>query len=612
MSIFLRRKTLYKYGWFIKGRFMFSDMMYMYDTDLGSAMLGGCGGYGMGYGYGYPGMVNPYALNSLSNSYLGAPAINSQPNMDVFLSRHKKDNTAEVLLAGGTIAAVGALLVAALLKKSGNATKILRNATSEAHSASHIAPVHTPSSASAASAAPASAPSTPATTIFTRTPAPVVRPATPAPGHTTPLATPVTGKLPVAPVHTTPPAPARPASTAPAAAAPVVPASAAPTTPAPAKKGIIRRVAGAPLKAIEFGSEAIAWGSGKAVNGLHWAVSKNYRAECKLAKGVDDSTRSAHIADKPTPAASTAPVASSKPVTPTPVPASAAKSAAMPISESAVKTIVPTAQNAREMAIEAKELYEQGLHYLQYGKVDKAIDSLKRADAAGFVAAKASLGFVFEDKGNITEAVRYFINDIEARDPGAYLIVRHLRDICDNPSLVKEIDPEVLQKAKSVISANATPAPAALTAPVVPSKPVTPTPAASPAPATAAKPTGDVPVTAKINIGSEDAAKMEAAANTNKPTVSVAEAPKGETLSKLTGDALERAEMEGTFVQAENLLPNVREILSNTPNVCEIRLKSEESPVTGRTMRWFRMLNSEGWRIKEVRVNCKDEIENVF
>lgn len=100
----------------------FPDMMYTHDMDLGSAMVGG---YGMGYGYGYGsmGMFNPYMLNTLGNSYLNSPAIKSQPQADIFVSHHKKDNTAEVLLTGAAVAGVGALLVAALFKKPSEAVR---------------------------------------------------------------------------------------------------------------------------------------------------------------------------------------------------------------------------------------------------------------------------------------------------------------------------------------------------------------------------------------------------------------------------------------------------------------------------------------------------------
>lgn len=112
------------------------DMMYTHDMDLGSAMIGG---YGLGYGYGYGGMgmFNPYALNTLANGYLNSPAINSQPQADIFVSHHKKDNTAEVVLTGAAVAGLGALLVGALLKKPSEAIQgvktILKKVSPDKH-----------------------------------------------------------------------------------------------------------------------------------------------------------------------------------------------------------------------------------------------------------------------------------------------------------------------------------------------------------------------------------------------------------------------------------------------------------------------------------------------
>lgn len=112
------------------------DMMYTHDMDLGSAMVGG---YGMGYGYGfgYPGMCNPYALGAMANGYLNSPAIKSQPQADIFVSHHKKDNTAAVLLTGAAVAGVGALLIAALLKKPSQAVQevktILKKVSTDKH-----------------------------------------------------------------------------------------------------------------------------------------------------------------------------------------------------------------------------------------------------------------------------------------------------------------------------------------------------------------------------------------------------------------------------------------------------------------------------------------------
>lgn len=194
------------------------DMMYTHDMDLGSAMLGGYG-TGYGYGYGYPSMFNPYALNVFANRYSSSPVVNSQPNTDIFVSHHKKDNTAEVLLTGTTIAALGAILIGALLKKSSNTAQgiktILKKAASEVH-----APIHTPSTPSAAPVPPA------------RTPAP-----TPAP---VPIAAPI-AKPPVAPVKPVPasvtpvsPAPVKPAPAT--STMPVAPVKPAATTPAPAAK----------------------------------------------------------------------------------------------------------------------------------------------------------------------------------------------------------------------------------------------------------------------------------------------------------------------------------------------------------------------------------------
>ncbi len=115
---------------------LFPDMIYTHDMDLGSAMVGG---YGMGYGYRGMGMgmMNPYVLGALTNGSLNVPPIKSQPQADVFVSHHKKDNTAEVILTGAAVAGVGALLVAALLKKPSQAVQevktILKKVSPDKH-----------------------------------------------------------------------------------------------------------------------------------------------------------------------------------------------------------------------------------------------------------------------------------------------------------------------------------------------------------------------------------------------------------------------------------------------------------------------------------------------
>lgn len=262
------------------------DMMYTHDMDLGSAMLGGCGtGYGYGgYGCGYPAMFNPYALNGFANSYGSSPIMNSQPNADMFVSHHKKDNTAEVILTGAAIAGVGALLIGALLKKPSQAAEGIRTIFKKASSEVHI-PTHTPSAPSAPSvprtpiasskpsaapvipartpaAAPASTPVVrPAATPAVVAPAPVVKPATtPAPVPTAAPTTPVKPTVSTAPIAKPPVAPA-PATPVPAApTAPVAPAKPAPitlvapvkpaaTTPAPAAKPVTPTPAASPASA---------------------------------------------------------------------------------------------------------------------------------------------------------------------------------------------------------------------------------------------------------------------------------------------------------------------------------------------------------------------------
>lgn len=649
---------------------MFSDMMYMYDTDLGSVMLGG---YGMGYGYGYPAMFSPYS--SLSNSYLNSPSINSQPNTDVFLSRHKKDNTAEVLLTGGTIAAVGALIIGVLLKKpSGGARTILRNITSDAHSASHAVPVHTPSVASTASSA------APAPSVFTRTPAAPVRPAA-AP------TTPATGKPPVAPskpaatVATTPAKPAAVTSVTPTT--PTKPAAVTSTTSAADKPPVAPAKPTATTPASAVGSTASA--SAKpapvtthvhpAITELndvdvaaknyfdsikpgrkeylrdklefkdlndadfnvkfeeYWELHKNEMVEdensfidflagrnqdkiqySKSNKKYNDYSKEhldyvrAYAKQKGYELVRTdlgeaiqydlvkiqTPAPAANPVTPTPALVTSAKPAAMtsvtpttpakPAVAPTAPPVTPTpaavtsAKPARvyEMEEGAERVYDRGLQNLQYGKIDEAVALFKQAEAAGYVAAKVELGFISENAGNFTQAVRYFIESIEAGDSSAYLTVRHLKGICDTQS--GKIDSAVLNKAKAVISANSK---------------------------------GDVPVTARINIGSEDAARMEAAASTSKPTASVAEAPKGETLSKLTGDALERAEMEGEFVKIEDLPQEVQDYLKTVNGVVEVRRKPYFRADGIRLGDFYKPFNSEGWVVKSITVNTKGKIEYI-
>lgn len=194
---------------------MFPLNMYTYDMDLGSGILDAYGS-GYGRGYGYPYAVNPN-MNSYVESYSSSPVVNSQPQTDVFISHQKKDNTTDVLLTGGAIAAVGALLIGALLKKSGNAANILRNAASGTHAVPNVVPVHTPSPAS-----PVNHPIvTPAAPVASKPPAtPVVN---------TPPAIPIVNNPPVPPVHTAPTAPVK--STVPPPPAPIKPAPAVPTTP---------------------------------------------------------------------------------------------------------------------------------------------------------------------------------------------------------------------------------------------------------------------------------------------------------------------------------------------------------------------------------------------
>lgn len=204
------------------------DMFYTHDMDLGSAMIGGLG-MGYGYGYGGMGMMNPYMLNTLGNSYLNAPAIVSQPQADVFVSHHKKDNTAEVLLAGAAVAGVGALLIGALLKKPSQAAQKVRTIFTKGAPEVHV-PAHTPSPASAShspstSSASSASPVSSAPVATTRTPAPAAAPA-PAPAPAIrPAASPAASTTSVV---GKPPAPAKPA----AAPAPAKPAASAPATPA--------------------------------------------------------------------------------------------------------------------------------------------------------------------------------------------------------------------------------------------------------------------------------------------------------------------------------------------------------------------------------------------
>lgn len=214
------------------------DMFYTHDMDLGSAMVGGLGmGYG-GYGFGYPGMMNPYALGAFANGSLNAPAIVSKPQADVFVSHHKKDNTAEVLLTGAAVAGVGALLIAALLKKPSQAAQKIRTIFTKGAPEVH-APIHAPSPVSAAPAAPAAPVATthtPAAPVSpTRTPAVPARPTSSAPAPAAAPATPA-APAPAAPVPAARPT-ATPAAPAPApAATPAAPAAPAPAAPAPAAR----------------------------------------------------------------------------------------------------------------------------------------------------------------------------------------------------------------------------------------------------------------------------------------------------------------------------------------------------------------------------------------
>lgn len=365
-------------------------MFYTHDMDLGSAMVGGLG-MGYGYGYGGMGMMNPYVLGAFANGSLNAPAIASKPQADVYVSHHKKDNTAEVILTGAAVAGVSALLVATLLKKPSQAAQKIRTIFTKGAPEVHV-PAHTPSPASAphtpsassaapaspASAAPAGATSTPV--VPAHTPSPASAPSAPsvpsAPSATHTPSTP--SEAPVVPTHTpspasaaptTPATPATPVSTAstPVPARPATPAPAAPVapaTPASSEKGLIRKVIGAPLRAIDFGTEAISWGSGKAVDGIYGAVdglrrvvSRNYRAECKLAKEAERPVSSAHSIDKPAPAPATAgkpvtpvstavpttPVAPAKPAATTPASAPAAPAKPVPAARPAATPATPAA-----------------------------------------------------------------------------------------------------------------------------------------------------------------------------------------------------------------------------------------------------------------------------
>lgn len=138
--------------------------------------------YDYNYGYGSPYMPNPYAFNSyafnsypfnsdLNNYSYSVPIEHNSPNTDIFLSHHKKDNTAEVLLAGTAVAVVGAILIGILLKKPRGLTQGAKDLGAGAHAPQG----HTPNPASAAPAAPAHKP----------VPTPAAKPATPAAHITT-------------------------------------------------------------------------------------------------------------------------------------------------------------------------------------------------------------------------------------------------------------------------------------------------------------------------------------------------------------------------------------------------------------------------------------------